>query len=244
MAQTHPHVERLQEQGFCVLPGFFSAADCRRMRAIMDGYWRAQGSPPLDASDFGFTIHPMMARMPDMAAYLDAPEILQILGDALRDDVRLVHLGARVSGPQSAQRIPWHNHYAWDESGLPRRDRLERLLIGVYVDGTNPEAGSLIALPRRFQEPLGAPRGGAHDPWPGEVRIEAPPGSVAIFDTALWHTAERGTGDSLRRLWGGHYQGWREQRPHPEDNEVNAPQIAAAKAARPRLKALLDGPDT
>lgn len=243
MAETLSYVKQLQEQGFCVLPGFFSAADCRRMRDIMDGYWHAQGRPPLDASDFGFTIHPMMARMPDMAAYLDAPETIAILGDALQDDVRLVHLGARISGPQSAPRLPWHNHYAWDPDGLPRRDRLERLLAGVYVDGTNAESGPLIALPRRVNDPLGAPRGGAHALWPGEVRVEAPPGSVVLFDTALWHTAERGTSDSLRRLWGGHYQGWREQRPHPEDNEVNAPEIAAAKAARPRLAALIDGPN-
>ena len=232
------HVNELYENGFTVLPAYFDAQDCQQMRDILAGYWKSQGSPPLEENAFGFAIHPMLPRVPEMARFLDAPEAIDILGEALRDEPRLMHVGARISGPQSAQRIGWHDHYAWDAQNIPQRDRLERILTAIYVDGTTPESGSLIALPRRFNDPLGkAPQAGVH---PDEVKVNAPPGSIALFDTALWHDAERGTGNGLRRLWGTHFQGWNDVRLHPEDNEVDPPQITEAKSQSARLKAIIE----
>lgn len=244
------HVTALYERGFTVLPAYFDARDCQKQRDILDDYWKSKGSPSLSAGTFGFTIHPMMPNIPDMAPFLDVPAAIEIMAEALRDEVRLVHLGARISGPQSAHRIEWHNHYssnwngepnAWNPDDLPRRHRLERVLAGVYTDGTLPESGALIALPRRYNDPLGEPLGELHQAWPGEAKVEAPPGSIAIFDTALWHSAAKGTGTANRRLWGAHYQGWSETRAHPEDNAVNAGEIADYKNQIPRLKKLIDG---
>lgn len=241
------HVSELYERGFTVLPAYFSAAQCQKQRNILDGYWKSQGSPSLSGKTFGFTIHPLLPNVPDLAPFLDVPEAIEIMSEALRDEVRIVHVGARVSGPQSAERIEWHNHYAsngngaseWNQSDLARRDRLERVLAGVYTDGTLPESGALITLPRRYNDPLGEPRGALLQAWPGEAKVEAPPGSIAIFDTALWHAAAKGTGHGMRRLWGAHYQGWSETRCHPEDNQVDATEIAGYKAASPRLQKLI-----
>ena len=238
---TLQHIEALNERGFTFLPSLYDAAECAAMRRILDDYWMSQGSPSLAGGAFGFTIHPMMTRVPDMAPFLDRAEPIDVVAGALCDDVRLVHLGARISGPQSVMRLPWHNHYSWDTENLAKRDRIERLLIGIYVDGTQEESGPFIALPRAFNEELGAPRDAMDEAWPGEERVEMPPGSVAIFDTALWHAAARGTSGNARRLWGAHFQGWSDARPHPEDNAVNAPEIAAHKRAHPRLKRLIDG---
>lgn len=166
--------------------------------------------------------------------------MIETLSGALQDEAHLVHLGARISGPQSVARLPWHNHYAWDGALLPQRTRIERLLIGIYVDGTETAAGPFIALPRRLNDPLGTPLGALYAAWPGEAQIEIPCGSIAIFDTALWHAAARGTGQSVRRLWGAHFQGWNDARTHPEDNAVNVPEIAAHKAAHPHLKRILE----
>ena len=242
------HVDELYLQGYTALEGLYSPEECERMREIMDGFWRSQGSPSLTDDEGGFTIHPMMPKVPEMAPFLDRPEPIEVMRRTLRDEVRLVHLGARVSGPLSAQRISWHNHYAsngdgppnaWDKESLPQRDRIERVLGGIYVDGTMPESGAFITLPREFRDPLGKPIGGLHDEWPGEVRVAMPPGSFAIFDTALWHAAMRGTGSAKRRLWGAHFQGWNDPRPHPEDNAVDAPEIERYKQERPRLRALI-----
>lgn len=240
MKNGNEYVAELYAQGFTFLPALYSPAECAQMRRIMDDFWQSQGSPSLADSAFGFTIHPMMARVPDMAPFLDRPATIEILSGALQDEARLAHLGARISGAQSVPRLPWHNHYAWDAGHLPQRTRIERLLIGIYVDGTQAEVGPFIALPRRVNDPLGAPHGAPDEAWPGETQAEMPCGSLAIFDTALWHAAARGTGQTARRLWGAHFQGWNDARTHPEDNEVDAPAIAIYKGAHPRLKRLLE----
>ncbi|MEO6909158.1 MAG: phytanoyl-CoA dioxygenase family protein [Abditibacteriaceae bacterium] len=235
------HTTALYEKGFTVLPAFYDAADCQDMREIMDDYWKSQGSPSLQQNDFGFAIHPMLPQVPEIAKYLDASEPLEILSEALRQEARLMHVGARISGSQSAPRIGWHNHYSWGEGNLPKRNRLERILTAVYVDGTTPESGSLIALPRQFNDPQGdCPNEGEH---PDEIKVNAPAGSVVIFDTALWHDAERGTGNGIRRLWGTHFQGWSDCRTHPEDNEVDTPKISSFKNHLPRLKAIVERED-
>ncbi len=228
----------IYEQGFCVLPAVYNADECRRMIEIMDAHWRDRGSPPLE--NFGFNIHPMMPQTPDIAPFLDQPLVIETTRETLRDDVRLVHLGARMSDRQSAERIEWHNHYAWDAASIPRRERIERVLWGIYVDGSNAEAGPLIALPRQFIQPLHAPLGELSAAWPGEVEVSAPPGSVVIFDTALWHAARRGSKATMRHLWGCHVQGWNDDRTHPEDNLCDVPEIAEYKRTHPTLRSLVE----
>jgi len=248
MSNIQFHVDQLYERGYTALPAFFSEDDCAQMREIMDDFWRSQGSPSLAGAEFGFTIHPMMARVPRMAPFFERDLPNEIMRAALGEEPRLVHMGARVSGPSSVPRIPWHHHYGnfgdygWNADDLLKRTRLERILSGVYVDGTLPESGPFITLPRRFNDPLSAPKGDIRGAWEGEQKVEMPPGSVAIFDTALWHAAAKGTGTSARRLWGGHYQGQSETRAHPEDNEVNSPEIADQLEHLPRLRALIGEP--
>lgn len=58
------HVAELYERGFTFLPALYDSAECAQMRYILDGFWESQGSPCLAGSAFGFTIHPMMARLP------------------------------------------------------------------------------------------------------------------------------------------------------------------------------------
>ena len=155
----------------------------------------------------------------------------------------MTHAGARISDERSDAAIGWHEHYSWDKSAIPTRTRCERVLGGIYVDGSTAAAGNLIALPRRFNDPLGAAPGAPQAPWPNEVIVEAPPGSWSIFDTALWHTARRGSQPGKRRLFGCHFQAWSNPRPHPEDNDVNPPAIAGYKKTSPLLHGLLDGPE-
>ena len=67
------------------------------------------------------------------------------------------------------------------------------------------------------------------------------PGSAVIFDTCLWHCAMRGTSGAVRHLWGGHYQGWRDARPHAADLDADQPAVAKYADASPVLRRLIDG---
>jgi hypothetical protein len=239
MVDIEAKAREVYEQGFCVLPALWSEDELIEIRHSLDAYWESQGSPEL--AGFGMGIHPLLEKVPAVTPYFVKQEIVDIIGLVLQDDVRLTHTGARLSDESSATNIGWHNHYSWDAATIPHRDKIERVLGGVYVDGSTAATGPLIALPRRYNDPLSEPGDSCGD-WPGQVVVEAPPGSGVIFDTALWHTAARGNAPGRRRLFGAHYQGWSDPRPHPEDNIVGSPELERYKREIPLLSRLLDGP--
>lgn len=227
------------ECGYRTLPSVFSRAECARMVELLDGYWASVGSPEL--SGFGLGIHPMLQKVPEMAEFCAREEIIDALREVLGDEPRLMHSGVRVSDEKSGERLGWHEHYEWDKSAITRRTRPERVLFGCYVRGSIEETGPLIVLPRRVNDPIQPPLGGPHDDWPGQVDVIVPPGSVVIFDTALYHTARRGTKPGRRYLWGTHCQGVKETRPHREDNSSEHPLVAAYKQKDARLRRFIDG---
>ncbi len=146
-----------------------------------------------------------------------------------------------MSSEVSEPTINWHDHYSWDPKGVAGRERIERVLFGCYVNGSTPGSGPLVVYPRRFDEPAVRPHVNDFGDWPGQVVVEAPPGSAVIFDTALWHTARRGSEPGFRYLWGAHVQGWHSPKPHPEDNEVNGPKVQPYLERSPALRKFIAG---
>lgn len=232
-------VQQFLEQGFCCYEGVLDAREQDQIRAAMDNYWQAQGGGGI-GNEFGFGINPLLPAIPELAQFLAHPLIVETLRELFDDEVHLVHAGARMSNQSSGPRIGWHNHYSWDASEVPNRARPTRALAGIYVDGTQPQVGPLIALPRRVEEPIGEPRGAGLEAWPGEVEVIMAPGSIAIFDTTLWHAAKAGTKPGMRRLFGAHYQGWQNPRSHPEDNACNVPEVEEYKRSEPRFRSLVE----
>jgi hypothetical protein len=215
------HRQELEQRGFTSLPAFFGADDCAAMRRILDRLHADAGSPAL--AGWGIGIHPLFPRAPELAEFLRHPTLVGILSEALGGPVRCVHSGARLSDGTSNRSIGYHHHHRnWPETGIRTRTRLERLLFGVYVDGTGPDMGPLVVLPRGMRDPLIPPSGDptSAESAPGEVMLSHPPGTVSIFDTALWHTARRGASPGRRRLFGTHTQRCDETRPHEEDNGI------------------------
>ena len=213
--KTAQYTTEILERGFCSLDGFYSAAECQEMRDHFGAFYRAQGSPPMKG--FGFNIHPLLPRIPELKRFLIHPELMGILGDMFGEEAVLKHGGSRMSDQNCDAAIGWHDHYSWNPDAIPQRSRCERLLMGIYVDGSNAQSGPLTAVPRRFNEPLGvAPVGDD----PREVPVDCPPGSIVIFDTALWHRAKVGSSPAIRHIFGGHYMPLSDTRTHPEDNDV------------------------
>ena len=207
------------ERGYCVLPSVFTPAECQAIKKLLLAVWRARGEPSL--AGFGMGIHPLLEHAPDMAPYYARPIILDALEAVLQDEPRLAHTGARVSSEASDAAIGWHEHYAWDKQNVLDRKKPQRVLFGCYVNGSTPEAGPLVVLPRRLNDPIAPAAPALKSDWPGQVVVHAPPGSIVIFDTALYHTAHRGYESGLRILWGAHCQGRNNPMPHPEDNDAD-----------------------
>ena len=226
--------QQFLENGYCFFPGVLDVGEQDQIRRAMDAHRQLRRG---DDKEFGFAIHPLLRAL---APFLAHPLIIETLRELFDDEVRLVHNGARMSSENSVARLSWHHHYSWDEAEVVGRARPTRALAGFYLDGTAPEVGPFIALPRAVGEPIGAPRAALEEAWPGEVEVIMPPGSLVLFDTALWHAAKAGTQSGMRRTFGAHYQGWSNPRSHPEDNECEGPQIAQFKRSEPRFRGLVE----
>lgn len=228
-----------RERGYHVLPAVFTRGECDRMTAMFDALWETRGRPAM--TDFGMAVHPLLQHIPEMAEFIAHPAVLDALAAILDDQPRLMHSGARVSDETSSERIGWHDHYEWDPAGVTTRTRIERVLFGCYPRGLSAGTGPLVVVPRKMNDPLQKCPVGANDFWPGEVAVEAPEGSVVIFDTALFHAARRGKNPGRRYLWGTHCQGVRETRKHREDNSSEHPRVEAMKRKNPVLRRFIDG---
>lgn len=210
----------LLTRGYCVLESVHDAAAIEHQKRTLHEEWQRRGAPGL--AEFGMGIHPLLEFVPQIAPHLDCPAVNEVLVAAFRGPAQLRHAGARVSNQESSLNIGWHHHYDWDADLIRGRSRVQRVLVGFYVKGASPEIGSLCVIPRAVDDPLGPALGEAQQDWPGQVAVSAPPGSAVIFDTAVYHTALRGSEPGMRYLWGGHYQAWSDPRVHREDNNVSA----------------------
>lgn len=207
----------LRDQGFVLLPGLFDAQDCARQRAQLDHVYLTAGAPPV--RDFGFAIHPLLAHAPGLLADLAHPQLVATVTALLGGPPRLAHTGARIASEQSMPRLGWHHHYGWPVDEIPRRPTCTRLVLNIYVDGTDAAHGPLVVLPRRWQDPLGeVAAADEYRDLPGQRLVHVPPGTAVLLDTALWHAAIRGTAPGPRRHWGAHLHRHDDLRPHPEDN--------------------------
>lgn len=144
------HRTELEQRGYTSLPAFFNADECTLMRRLLDQLHHDAGSPPL--AGWGFSIHPLFIRAPELRQLLRRLALAQIFSETLGGSTRCLHSGSRLSDGTSTSNIGYRHHYGWPTRDLSKRNRLERLLLGVYVDGTEPEQGALVVFPRCVSE--------------------------------------------------------------------------------------------
>lgn len=242
MVDIESKAQQVSELGYCVVESVYDEGECERIRAIFKVLCDRRGGFAEAVPKLAF--HPLLEKEPELAPFFAKPVLVDLMAAVFGDAVRLAHSGAAISdnalGPELL--TGWHNHYSWPiaDAGL-QRERPQRLLCNVYVDGTMPDIGPLIVLPRSLNESIEG-KGESVADWQGQVEVGVPPGAAVIFDTALWHKSKRGMTKGLRHLWGGHYQGWGNATVHPEDNMAHGPVLDAYKGALPVLQGLLDGP--
>jgi len=210
------HAESLHEQGFCVLENLRSPEACKEIQSYLENGWRSLGSPQRHRVVF----HPLLQKIPEMAPFVLDPTLMKVLHEGFGQPAEIRHGGGSISFNEDAppEIIGWHHHYGWDTANLPTRKRIERVVAITYTDGSSETAGALSVIPRRYNDPIGEKP--ANDD-PRETTVYVSPGSVVIFDTAVWHRARHGSQPGLRRNFGGHYQAKADRRPHREDNDVS-----------------------
>ena len=129
------------------------------------------------------SFHPLLEWGPEMAPFYAKPILVDLMAEVFNDDVRLAHSGAAVFNNTLVSPVltGWHNHYSWkiSETGLQRHNP-ERVLCNVYVDGTMPDVGPLIVLPRSLNTSIHN-EGESNAEWTGQETVSILPGSAVIF---------------------------------------------------------------
>ena len=243
MIDLKSKAREVNDHGYCVIESAYDDQECEEMRAIFDALCVKKGGFSAEQPSVGF--HPLLELGPEMAPYYAKSVLVDAMAEVLQDDVRLAHTGAAVFDNARTKPIltSWHVHYAWEipPTGL-LRENPERILCGIYIDGSDREIGPLIVLPRQLNDSVDA-KDGVEAVWEGQEEFVMSPGSAVIFDTAVWHCSRRGTSGKLRHIWGGHYQGWSNPTPHPEDNTADNSTVNEYRDKMSLLRAMLDGPN-
>tara|TARA_B100000809_G_scaffold228214_1_gene241070 strand:- start:220 stop:762 length:543 start_codon:yes stop_codon:yes gene_type:complete len=135
-----------------------------------------------EQSTIGF--HPLLEWAPEMAPFYAKPILVDLRAKVLNDEVRLANSGAAVFNNNLVSPIlsGWHNHYSWTvpETGLQCRNP-EQILCNIYVDGTMPDVGPLIVLPRNLNDSI-YNQGETNDKWTGQETVSISADSAVIFD--------------------------------------------------------------
>ncbi|HKC24765.1 MAG TPA: hypothetical protein VKF32_08470 [Thermoanaerobaculia bacterium] len=178
---------------------------------------------------FGCKVFALRYYEPAMRAFYDAAPVRGVLEQMFEDGARFPMTGVRWSTRESTPRLEWHDHYCWDPGLLRRRERFERLSFLCYIDGCDAAMGPLIASPRAFHDPLHAPSPDVYAARPEEVEIYAPPSSIVLMDSAVYHCARRGESDAMRTVWGGQAQAAHCRRYHPQTTDGLVPYLRAQR---------------
>ena len=243
MIDLKSKAREVKERGYCLIESAYNEKECDQIRTVFKELREKRGGFSAEQTSMGF--HPLLELGPEMAPFYEKSILVDAMAEVLQDDVRLAHTGAAAFNNSPTQPIltTWHDHYAWEipPTGL-QREHPERILCGAYVDGSDREIGPLIVLPRQLNDSVEA-KGDGDAVWEGEEEVVMSPGTAVIFDTAVWHCSRRGTSKGPRHIWGGHYQGWSNPTPHPEDNSADNPVVNEYRDKLPLLRAMLDGPN-
>jgi hypothetical protein len=240
--------DELHEQGYALLPAVYAQDELVALRAALDA------ATPADADvdgPFGHILHPLLAHAPALGPALvegGGACVLAALAEIFPRGFRLTHTGGLISGG-ARPFTPWHCHVPqlmddpaiWDLHRRQRGRGIRRALTLTYVDGSLPALGTLVVIPRRADDPLAPPALERTGPWPGQRAIVAPPGSVVILDSQVFHAALPAAGHGRRRIFGGHWQDAEDPTAHREDQAMPWPENPSLSAAVRHLRARVLG---
>jgi len=195
---------QLDADGFVPLPGVLSAAQLQVIRDRLAGLSAAEGDQA------GIEVHQeegtdrladLVNKDPVFEVCFTSPRVLAAVAHVL-GDFTLSSLNSRAALPGSGhQRL----HTDWGEP-VPAGDYQVCNSIWL-IDDFTPANGPTRVVPgshhsgRLPGQVMADPRA----PYPGEIRLLGPAGTVVIFNAHLWHGGTRNTTRQPRRALHGYF---------------------------------------
>ena len=218
----------LQIEGFYVEEGVVPedrvAAIRRSTEATIDeGAGKIQGSTFLNFNQ-------------SLAPYLADERILEVARTLLGPSARIISTsGNRQEAQPGARPAPpggYHSDWPWGNSGAsfvqaPLPDVMINLTTFWMLSSFTRENGATVVVPGTHRA-ANNPNGNADlaRARPTEMQVEAPAGSVLVFDGRLWHKGGVNGSHRRRVFWGVNYAPWwincHARRPHSVEHRIQA----------------------
>ena len=196
---TDAEKEQLDRDGFLPLPGVLSAEQVDALR------WRTRELSLQEGADAGKEVHQeagtdrlsdLVNKDPLFDVCFTHPRVLAAIAHVLGGDLKLSSLNSRASlpgeglqalhcdgGPPSAPGVYDVCNSIWLLDDFTPENGPTRLVPGTHRAGTGP--GDVMPDPSA--------------PHPDEVLLLAPAGTVAVFNSHVWHGGTRNGSASPRR---------------------------------------------
>ena len=195
-------VERFRSDGFFVVPGLFSEAECEEIVAHVEqaAFELALG----DAGDGPLSYRPMMhLASPDLTRVATdarwAPLVLPLVGTG---DARLYWEQAVAKPPQARTELPWHQ-----DNGYTPLDPDEYVTCWLALDDADLDNGCIWVIPGSHTNGTVPHHAGSgpfrvgHDGDEEGVPVPVKRGDVLVFSSLIMHRSGPNTTDRPRRAW-------------------------------------------
>jgi ectoine hydroxylase-related dioxygenase (phytanoyl-CoA dioxygenase family) len=195
------YLRQIAEQGFAVIPGVFSPGDVERMRAAIEEVFACEeGALAGHGPHVRFSVN-LTNKHAVFRETIQQPFLMELMAALLGDDFILGSLHTRSTYPGAPaqqlhrdwmldRRIPFPTHVnsMWMLDDFTAENGATRLVPGSHLWDGEPEAQKV---------------------YPGEVQATGAAGSVAVFDSRVYHAggANR-SGNARRGLTGFFCRSW------------------------------------
>ena len=199
------HILALDIQGFTVLEGLLTPAECDDARTELERIFAAErdlpGAPhgPHTAQAYN-----LMNKAPVFERLYQLPPLLRLVRHFLGEDAVLSSIQShRVHPGALAQGLHYDGSLTGPFKSTASADRGRRIVghtlglnVAFCISPYTRTNGATRLVPGSHRSPeTRVPRG---QPVPGETIIEAPRGAAVIWDIATWHGASANTSDEVR----------------------------------------------
>jgi len=232
----------LELEGFYVEEGVLSPSQveqvCQSTEKTLD-----QGAGKIHGSNF-------LNHDQSLAPFLAAERILAVVHSVLGASARIISSSGNLRNPDpnAPERVPGNLHvdWPWGQSGAshvegPLPDLVINLTTFWMLTDFTRENGATVVAPGTHRSRAN-PNGdhGLRKARPTEFTVEAPAGSVLVFDGRLWHTGGNNRSLSRRIFWGVNYAPWwlncHPRRPHSVEHRLQAARGHTPSGHWPYLK--------
>lgn len=186
--------QQLEEQGYAVVPGVLTGAECDAWCAAVDDAWRRQLGMPIDHTptrDVRF-VDNLLRFSPMFEKCVADPRVVAAARSVLGDDMRFFLINGRCADPGGGDQ-PLHDLRR-------RRGRPFARCNTIWcLDEFTADNGATRVIPGSH---LGDTEFRVDDPFaphPDERLVVAPRGSVILFNAALVHGGTRNRTEAPRR---------------------------------------------